>query len=163
MVALIRNYKTRECCVQFSALSSHVALLFSVFLSLSPHECGQPWLGRTFCQLLPASRCDTRPDHWEIKVGQTHRFGRHRKSRRTGLCACFPLPWPKDNGFTSLTSSAVLSPLLHTISLILVFIDGCANTDILWFLNCAAGRMALKSIPCGSFIFPALDTICPLC
>lgn len=158
----------RECCMQFSALNSRIALLFSVFLSLSPGKRGQPWLGGTFCQLPPVPRCDTRPDHWEMKVGQTslwetHSFGQHRKSRRTGLCACFPLPGPKDNGFTSLTSSAVLSPLLHTISLILVFIDGCANTDILWFLNCADGRMALKSIPCGSFIFPALDTICPLC
>lgn len=57
--------------MQFSALNSHVALLFSVFLSLSPGKRGQPWLGGTFCQLPPVPRCDTRPDHWEMKVGQT--------------------------------------------------------------------------------------------
>ena len=104
----------------------------------------------------------------EIKMERTslwkrQGFGRHRKSRQTGLHAYFPFPGPKDNGFRSLTLSAILSPLLHTISLILVFIGGCANTDVLWFLNCADGRMTLKSISCGSFISPALDTICPLC
>ena len=92
-----------------------------------------------------------------------HGFGRRHKSRRSGPHACFPFPRPKENGFKSLTLSAVLSPLLHTVSLILVFIDGCANTDILWFLNSADGCMTLKSISCGSFIFLALDTICPLC
>lgn len=104
----------------------------------------------------------------KIKMERTslwkrHGFGLLHKSRQTGLHAYFPFPRPKDNGFKSLTLSTVLSPLLHTVSLILVFIDGCANTDILWFLNCVDGWMTLKSISCGSFIFPALDTICPLC
>lgn len=73
------------------------------------------------------------------------------------------LPRPRNNGFKSLTLSTVLSPLLHAASLIPVFIDGCANTDILQFLNCVDGRMTLKSLSCGSFISPASDTICPLC
>lgn len=53
------------------------------------------------------------------------------------------LPRPRNNGFKSLTLSTVLSPLLHAASLIPVFIDGCANTDILQFLNCVDGRMTL--------------------
>jgi len=81
----------------------------------------------------------------------------------SGLCGYFPFPRPEDNGFKPLTLSTVRSLPLHTISLISVFTDGCANASILWVLNCEDGWMTLKSISCGSFIFPALDTICPLC